>query len=75
MRLLYLAWLHGGHDPYRLFNMLDEGYRPLEPTEGDPPQHRPPDPRRLSQVVYGFAMLAFQEGEARTVRAMGGGTG
>jgi hypothetical protein len=26
---LYLAWRHGGADPYRLYNALDGEYRPL----------------------------------------------
>lgn len=26
---MYLAWRYGGADPYRLYNGLDEGYRPL----------------------------------------------
>jgi hypothetical protein len=76
MRLLYLAWLHGGHDPYRLFNRLGDDYRPLEASaDGDRPQFRPPNPKRLSHVVYGFATVAFQEAEARAVRAMGGAAG
>ena len=73
MRLLYLAWLHGGQDPYRLFNRLDEDYRPLEASAGDErPQHRPPDPKRLSHVVYGFGMVAHQEAAAQALRAAGG---
>ena len=72
MRLLYLAWLHGGHDPYRLFNRLDDDYRPLEASaDGDRPQHRPPEPKRVAHVLYGFALLASQEAEARALRGAG----
>lgn len=27
---MYLAWRYGGADPYRLYNSLDEDYRPLD---------------------------------------------
>ena len=75
MRLLYLAWLHGGHDPYKLFNRLDDDYRPLEASDTEREQFRPPDPKRLSHVVYGFSMLASQEAAAQAVRAASGGVG
>lgn len=56
-RAVYLAWKHGGEDPYRLYNMLDAGYRPVE--GGDP---RPPlNPARLRYFIYGCALAAFEE--------------
>jgi hypothetical protein len=57
MRLLYLAWRHGGHDPYRLYNALDENYVPMDGGEPRPPRH----PDRLRAVIYGFAETASIE--------------
>ena len=59
MRLLYLAWKHSGTDPYRLFNSLDESYRPLERPDREP--LTPPHPERLRNVVYAFAACAERE--------------
>lgn len=56
MALLYLAWKHGGHDPYRLYNMLDETYRPVDDPTAEP--HPPLLPSRVQNVVYAFAATA-----------------
>jgi hypothetical protein len=68
MRLLYLAWRHGGHDPYRLYNMLDEDYRPLGKPDAEPlPPHAP---RRLRNVVYAFALVTHQEEAERMLASV-----
>jgi hypothetical protein len=74
MGLLYLAWKHAGSDPYRLFNRLDEDYRPIEGGRGGRRHRRrwpPPDPARLAHVIYGFAMLREQETLAATAASLG----
>lgn len=71
MRLLYLAWKHGGHDPYRLFNGLDESYRPLERPQEEPLP--PPHPERLRNVIYAFAMFADKEAAELALVGMGRG--
>ena len=59
-RLLYLAWRYGGHDPYRLYNSLDEQYRPIDGGQlGDPAP--PPEPWRVKMFVYGCAMHAQKD--------------
>jgi hypothetical protein len=68
--LLYLAWKHGGHDPYRLYNGLDDDYRPIEDSEK--PVMPPPDPRKLRNVIYGFATFAHQETVEHVTVAAGG---
>jgi len=55
--LLYLAWKHGGHDPYRLFHGLRDDYSPWEGGTPMPPSH----PGRIRQLIYGFARLAEEE--------------
>lgn len=67
MGLLYLAWKHAGADPYRLYNRLDEDYRPLAGGPGGRRSRRrwpPPDPARVAHVIYGFAVLAEQSAQA-----------
>lgn len=56
-RLLYLAWRYGGHDPYRLYNSLDEQYRPVEGGEALPPL----EPWRVKMFVYGCAIYAQKD--------------
>lgn len=73
MRLLYLAWKHGGHDPYRLFNELDEDFRPLERPDREPMP--PPFPDRLRRVVYAFASIAEFEAQQATMLAAGASLG
>lgn len=60
---MYQAWRHGGHDPYRLFNMLDENYCP---PGGGPPQP-PPFPSRVRAVIYAFAEYADESEKKRGV--------
>lgn len=73
MRLLYLAWKHGGHDPYRLFNRLRDDYRPLEDPAGEPLP--PPHPERVANVIYAFAVAAERDAvEMATLRPLGGVT-
>ena len=74
MGLLYLAWKHAGADPYRLFNRLDEDYRPLEGGVGGRRSRRrlpPPDPARIAHVIYGFSMLREQESIAAAGASLG----
>lgn len=67
--MLYLAWLHGGHCPYRLYHSLDEQYRPLEGGKRRPPAH----PWRFKVLLYGFAQQAQKE-EMEKVQVMSGGS-
>lgn len=61
--MLYLAWRHGGHDPYRLFHMLDADYSPV----GGGPARPPLYPSRLRNVIFGFARLADEEAAKRGI--------
>lgn len=56
---MYLAWKHGGADPFRLYHNLDADYRPL----GRPDSERvlPVYPGRVRNLIYGFAMRANEE--------------
>jgi hypothetical protein len=47
---LFLVWKASGTDPYRLYNGLDEDYRPL----GDPtaPRRPPLYPERVRAFLY-----------------------
>lgn len=69
MHALWLAWRHGGHDPYCLYNSLGPDYRPV--GGGDP--RPPPHPWRLKMVLYAFAMEAQKE-LVDQVTVMAGGT-
>lgn len=73
MRLLYLAWKHGGHDPYRLFNELRDDYRPLRRPEMEPLP--PPFPERLRRVLYAFAVVAEVDSQQATMIAAGASLG
>jgi hypothetical protein len=55
-----LAWRHGGEDPYRLYNGLDERYVPLLP-DAEPEPLRPLYPSRVRMFIYACANVA--EGE------------
>jgi hypothetical protein len=66
--LLYLAWKHGGHDPYRMFHNLDDNYYPMR---GGGERMPPPYPARLRAVIYGFAMVAEED----AVKMAGGRVG
>jgi hypothetical protein len=49
-------------DPYRLFNGLEQDYRPIGRPDEDP---RPPlFPSRLRSMIYGFALIADREAQA-----------
>jgi hypothetical protein len=50
---LWAAWHYGGADPYRLYNMLDEAYRPIGQPDAEPRPPRFPD--RLQRFMYGLA--------------------
>jgi hypothetical protein len=67
--VLFLSWRGAAHDPYRLYNGLDEFYRPLGHPDAEP---RPPRfPSRIRHFVYGCA-LANQELDAKlAARTMG----
>lgn len=54
--MLFLAWLHGGEDPWRLYNMLDADYRPLWKPDAAP--MRPKTPTRLRAFMYACAQVA-----------------
>jgi hypothetical protein len=69
MRLLYLAWKHGGLDPYRLFNCLRDDYRPLERPDQEPLP--PVFPTRLRSVIYAFAAIAEIEMQQATMMSAG----
>jgi hypothetical protein len=56
-----MAWRYGGHDPYRLFHMLDENYAPM----GGGPVKPPPYPTRLRCVIYGFSTVASEQDAKR----------
>lgn len=73
MRLLYLAWKHGGMDPYRLFNSLRDDYRPLERPEAEPLP--PPHPERLRNVIYAFAVFTERESLELALATVGRGMG
>ena len=57
-RALYNAWRYGGHDPYRLYNLLDDNYRPMD-VGGEP--RRPLHPSRVRAFIYGCAKVAHEE--------------
>jgi hypothetical protein len=75
---LFLAWRYGGEDPYRTYNGLDQGYRPL----GHPEETaRPPTyPTRLRMFLYGCGMVAHDNDSklagaktsSKVMRALGG---
>lgn len=60
--MLYLAWLHGGENPFRLYHALDHDYRPY----GGGPVMRPAFPERVRALIYGFANQAQDEHLAHT---------
>jgi hypothetical protein len=60
---LFLAWYHAGRCPYRLYNMLDEQYRPIGEVDedGGPAAPRPPlYPLRLRAFEYACALYAAE---------------
>lgn len=65
-RLIYLAWRYGNEDPYRLYNNLDEEYRPygVPDVEPVPPQRA----GRVRYFVYGCGAYAQTE----AIRLAGG---
>lgn len=50
---MWAAWHFGGEDPWRLYNMLDEDYRPVAAPERGP--IRPQNPRRVKAFLYACA--------------------
>lgn len=54
--MLFYTWKASGQDPYRLYNGLDDDYRPM----GDPSaERRPPQfPERVRAFIYACAMYA-----------------
>jgi len=68
--VLYLAWRHGGHDPFRLHHALADDYRQLDLL--DSPPVLPSAPRRVRNLVYGFAAFAHNEDVERSVALSGG---
>jgi hypothetical protein len=48
--MLFYAWTASGADPYRLYNRLDERYRPL--GHPDEPPRPPPFPERVQAFIY-----------------------
>lgn len=56
MALLFLAWKHGGENPYQLFNGLGPDFRSWADPEGGP--RLPPHPSRVRNVIYAFAAFA-----------------
>lgn len=71
---MYLAWLHGGHDPFRLFHGLDDAYRKLGNPDSEP--WYPARPWSVRNVIYGFAIVAEREQLARAeLGAAAGGVG
>jgi hypothetical protein len=72
VRSLYLAWKWTGGRmcPYRTHHVLDEDYRPLGVPGAAP---RPPfDPRRVRNIVLGFARVAEDEQLALAGARLGG---
>lgn len=62
--MVYLAWKHGGHDPFRFYNRLDETGYPAGASELDrwlDGPVLPPDPRRIQNVLAAFALHARLE--------------
>ncbi len=54
--MIFYAWKASGADPYRLYNGLDEHYRPLSDPNGEP---RPPQfPERVRQFIYACGAYA-----------------
>jgi hypothetical protein len=49
---LWTAWHYAGVDPYRLYRMLDDDYRPVWNSEHAP--ERPRHPERLRRFMYGL---------------------
>ena len=57
-RLLFMAWQHGGEDPYRLYHCLDGDYRPRNDPDGE---RRPPQfPERQRALVLAFGWIAHE---------------
>ena len=57
--MLWCAWRFGGSDPFRLFNGLDDAYRPLDTGRGDSPR-RPAHPSRVRSFMYAAALVAAE---------------
>lgn len=57
---LWAIWDVTGHDPYRVFNSLDDEYRPVE---GGGPSFPPPYPDRVQSVIYAFARFSQERKE------------
>jgi hypothetical protein len=55
---VWAAWRYGGEDPWRLFNMLDSGYRPLRDPER--PAFRPARPSRVRAFMYACGRVALK---------------
>lgn len=56
--MLFFTWKASGTDPYRLYNGLDESYRPLGQPDAEP---RPPRfPERLRTFLYACGMYAHE---------------
>lgn len=51
-----MAWRYGNEDPYKLYNSLDDDYRPREGGEPRPPLY----PGRVRYFIYGMAQAAFE---------------
>jgi hypothetical protein len=55
---LYLVWRKTGQDPYRLYNMLGDDYRPLD-GEGEP--RRPLYPSRVVAFLIACGRQAWED--------------
>lgn len=61
---MWAAWHYGGEDPYRLYHMLDEAYRPIGSPDAAARPPRYPD--RLQRFMYGLAKAsAIIEGKMK----------
>jgi hypothetical protein len=70
------VWRYGHEDPYRFYNRLDADYYPLGLNEFEKWTSEPlppPEPRRLRNVIYGFAIFAEQQELERVSILSGGG--
>jgi hypothetical protein len=67
--LLYLAWAHGGENPFRLYHGLDEQYRPI--GGGEP--KLPAFPARVRAFIYGCAQQAKKDMDNRAQAGMAAG--
>jgi hypothetical protein len=69
---LWTAWHYGGEEPFRLYRMLDENYRPIWNPALEPefPRH----PQRVRHFIYGLGRAsAIIEGKMEDKMPLRGG--